>query len=43
MWWAKQNGGVGSGVHTHDAMPIDPAPLIGGQNGFDNVCRIKKA
>jgi thiosulfate reductase/polysulfide reductase chain A len=42
MWWAKQNGGVGSGVHTNDAMPIDPAPLIGGQNWFDNVCRIKK-
>jgi len=30
MWWARQNGGVGSGVHTNDAMPIDPAPLIGG-------------
>jgi thiosulfate reductase/polysulfide reductase chain A len=42
MWWSKQNGGVGTGVHTNDAMPIDPAPLIGGQNWFDNVCRIRK-
>ena len=42
MWWAKSRGGVGSGVHTNDAMPIDPAPLIGGQNWYDNVCRIRK-
>ena len=42
MWWSKANGGVGSGVHTNDAMPIDPAPLIGGQNWFDNLCRIRK-
>lgn len=42
MWWAQSNGGVGSGVHTNDAMPIDPAPLIGGQNWYDNLCRLRK-
>ncbi len=42
VWWAKSRGGVGSGVHTNDAMPIDPAPLIGGQNWYDNLCRIRK-
>ena len=41
MWWAKSKGGVGSGVHINDAMPIDPAPLIGGQNWFDNVCTVR--
>ena len=42
MWWAKSKGGVGSGVHINDAMPIDPAPLIGGQNWFDNVCTVRQ-
>jgi thiosulfate reductase/polysulfide reductase chain A len=42
MWWAKENGGVGHGVHINDAIPIDPAALVGGQNWFDNVCKIRK-
>lgn len=42
IWWAKESGGVGGGVHINDAMPINPSPLVGGQNWFDNVCTIKK-
>jgi thiosulfate reductase/polysulfide reductase chain A len=42
MWWAKENGGVGHGVHMNDAMPIDPAALVGGQNWYDNLCTIRK-
>lgn len=42
IWWAKANGGVGNGVAINDALPINPAPLVGGQNWFDNVCRIRK-
>lgn len=42
IWWAKDQGGVGGGVHINDALPIDPAPLVGGQNWYDNVCRVRK-
>jgi len=42
VWWSKQNGGIGGGVHINDALPINPAPLIGGQNWYDNVCQIEK-
>ena len=42
IWWSKAAGGVGGGVHINDAMPINPAPLVGGQNWFDNICTIKK-
>ena len=41
-WWAKKRGGIGGGVHINDALPINPAPLIGGQNWYDNVCKIEK-
>ena len=42
LWWAAERGGPGNGAHANDSMPIDPAPLVGGQNWFDNVCRVKK-
>ncbi len=42
VWWSKKNGGIGGGVHINDALPINPAPLIGGQNWYDNVCSIQK-
>ena len=42
MWWSKKKGGVGHGVHINDALPINPSPLVGGQNWYDNVCSIKK-
>jgi thiosulfate reductase/polysulfide reductase chain A len=42
MWWSKARGGVGRGVHINDAMPINPAPLVGGQNWYDNICSIKR-
>jgi len=42
IWWAKTNGGPGAGVYINDVLPINPCPLVGGQNWFDNVCRIRK-
>jgi len=42
VWWSKKKGGIGGGVHINDALPINPAPLIGGQNWYDNVCKIEK-
>ncbi len=42
VWWSKKRGGIGGGVHINDALPINPAPLIGGQNWYDNVCSIEK-
>ena len=42
IWWAKDHGGVGGGVHLNDALPINPCPLVGGQNWYDNVCSVKK-
>lgn len=42
LWWSKAKGGPGNGAHINDPMPINPAPLVGGQNWFDNVCRIRK-
>ena len=42
VWWAKKRGGIGGGVHINDALPINPAPLIGGQNWYDNVCSVEK-
>ena len=42
IWWAKEKGGVGNGVHINDALPINPSPLVGGQNWYDNVCTVKK-
>ncbi len=42
IWWSKERGGSGGGVHINDALPINPAPLVGGQNWYDNVCRVRK-
>ena len=42
VWWSKKRGGIGGGVHINDALPINPAPLIRGQNWYDNVCSIEK-
>ncbi len=43
VWWSKANGGPGGGVAINDALPINPCPLVGGQNWYDNVCRVRKA
>jgi len=42
VWWAKKKGGIGGGVAINDALPINPCPLTGGQNWYDNVCAITK-
>jgi thiosulfate reductase/polysulfide reductase chain A len=42
IWWAKDKGGTGNGVHINDVLPINPAPLVGGQNWNDNVATIRK-
>lgn len=42
VWWSKKKGGLGGGVHINDALPINPCPLTGGQNWYDNVCKIEK-
>ncbi len=42
VWWAKEQDGPGHGVHTNDALPVNPAPLVGGQNWNDNVATIRK-
>lgn len=42
LWWSKKNGGIGGGVAINDALPINPCPLTGGQNWYDNVCRVRK-
>lgn len=42
LWWSKAKGGVGGGVCANNVLPINPSPLVGGQNWFDNVCQIRK-
>ncbi len=43
IWWSKERGGPGNGVVAmNDNLPINPAPLVGGQNWFDNICEIRK-
>lgn len=42
VWWLESRGGPGSGVHINDPMPINPSPLVGGQNWFDNVCQVRR-
>jgi hypothetical protein len=42
VWWAKSKGGIGTGVHINDAMPIAPTPLSGGQMWYDCVCTVRK-
>jgi len=41
VWWSKEKGGTGAGVAINDVYPINALPLVGGQNWFDNVCRIR--
>ena len=41
VWWAKKKGGIGGGVHINDSLPINPCPLTGGQNWYDNVCKVE--
>ena len=42
LWWARERGGVGNGEPLNDVLPINPQPLVGGQNWFDNVCRVRR-
>ena len=42
VWWAKEKGGIGTGVPLNDAMPIAPTPLSGGQAWYDCVCTVRK-
>ena len=42
LWWSREHGGVGNGEALNHVMPINPQPLVGGQNWFDNVCRIRR-
>jgi len=42
LWWSREKGGVGNGEALNHVLPINPHPLVGGQNWFDNVCRVRK-
>ena len=42
LWWSEERGGVGNGEALNHVLPINPQPLVGGQNWFDNVCRIRR-
>ncbi len=42
IWWSKERGGTGNGAPMNDVLPINPSPLVGGQNWFDNICQIRK-
>ena len=42
VWWSKENGGTGGGVPLNHVYPINAQPLVGGQNWFDNVCRVRR-
>ena len=42
LWWSKSKGGIGGGVHINNVLPINPCPLVGGQNWYDNVCTVEK-
>ncbi|MEM7411394.1 MAG: molybdopterin-dependent oxidoreductase [Myxococcota bacterium] len=42
LWWSKANGGPGNGIALNDALPIQANPLVGGQNWFDTVCRVRR-
>ncbi|MCG8416587.1 MAG: molybdopterin-dependent oxidoreductase [Proteobacteria bacterium] len=42
IWWRTDRGGSGNGVCINDAIPINPSPMIGGQNWMDTVCDVKK-
>jgi len=43
LWWSEANGGPGGGEALNHVLPINAQPLVGGQNWFDTVCRVKKA
>ena len=42
IWWSRAKGGPGNGVPINHVYPINAQPLVGGQNWFDNVCRVKR-
>ncbi len=42
IWWSKEQGGTGNGVPMNDNLPINPSPLVGGQNWFDSICKVRK-
>lgn len=42
LWWSTSRGGPGNGVALNQALPIDAQPLVGGQNWYDTVCRIRR-
>ena len=42
LWWARERGGVGNGEALNHVLPINPQPLVGGQNWYDNVCRVRR-
>lgn len=42
LWWDEKKGGRGNGTNVNAILPINPAPLVGMQSWFDNVCRIRK-
>ncbi len=42
LWWSRERGGVGNGEPLNHVLPIHPQPLVGGQNWYDNVCRVRR-
>lgn len=42
VWWSEASGGPGNGVAINHVYPINAQPLVGGQNWFDNVCRVRR-
>ncbi len=42
LWWSRERGGVGNGQALNHVLPINPQPLVGGQNWFDNVCSVRR-
>ena len=42
VWWSRRNGGPGNGVPINHVYAINAQPLVGGQNWFDNVCRVER-
>ena len=42
LWWSRARGGVGNGEPLNHVLPINPQPLVGGQNWYDNVCRVRR-
>ncbi len=42
VWWSEAQGGPGGGVPINHVYPINAQPLVGGQNWFDNVCRVRR-